>query len=130
MRRTILGLCEKCRVSMPGMGWRSHVPQPFVYLCSLIIDFVRVGLCWYQIFELPENNAWIYELVMACIMSIVPIFCDLRCLWFVRCGEPEPGNGPGSQCPGSSTMIDDWNRFCVVSVCLFSWSVAENCARS
>lgn len=51
-------------------------------LCSLIIDFAGVGLCWYQIFELPDTNVWICEVVVVCIRSIVPSFDDLRC-WVV-----------------------------------------------
>lgn len=51
MRQAIPGQCEKCR---------SDTRDEMAILCSLIIDFAGVGLCWYQIFELPEINAWIY----------------------------------------------------------------------
>lgn len=51
MRRAIPGQCEKCC---------SDTRDEMAILCSLRIDFAGVGLCWYQIFELPEINAWIY----------------------------------------------------------------------
>lgn len=52
MRRAIPGQCEK----RPCSDTRDEM----AILCSLMIDFAGVGLCWYQIVELPETNAWIY----------------------------------------------------------------------
>lgn len=34
--------------------------SPAVRVCFLNIDLAGVGLCWYQIFEMPEENTSIY----------------------------------------------------------------------